>query len=262
MGGTLAALASVVAIALATGCVIDVDYTGTRFSCDVAAEDEACPGGMTCVAGFCESAAGTADASVSFDAAQAPDAQLPDAGPTLVKIRVGASGDDAEEDVADSSVDLLSTDIELTVEPVAIPVTQIVGMRFVAVPVPNGAQILESRLQFTADELDSVATTVQLRGQRADDTDTFTDAVGNVSGRPRTTASVNWTIPAWETAGAQGDAQRTPDLAAIIQEIVDRPGWTSGNSIVIVVTGTGTRHAHAFDGVPASAPELGIQFQP
>ena len=37
----------------------------------------------------------------------------------------------------------------------------------------------------------------------------------------------------------------TPDL---IQEIVDRPGWSSGNAMVIIVTGSGRRVAEAYDG--------------
>ena len=31
--------------------------------------------------------------------------------------------------------------------------------------------------------------------------------------------------------GEAGDNQKTPDLAAIVQEIVNRPGWQSGNSL-------------------------------
>ncbi|MCB9048938.1 MAG: hypothetical protein H6556_05850 [Lewinellaceae bacterium] len=39
---------------------------------------------------------------------------------------------------------------------------------------------------------------------------------------------------------AAGDAQRTPDISAIIQEIVNRNGYTSGSSIAIIINGTGT----------------------
>ena len=50
------------------------------------------------------------------------------------------------------------------------------------------------------------------------------------------------------------------DIASLIQEIVDRPGWTPGNALVIVISGTKTRVAESFDGDPAGAPLLHIEF--
>ena len=45
------------------------------------------------------------------------------------------------------------------------------------------------------------------------------------------------TMPAaWLASGLAGADQRTPNLAAVLQEIVDRPGWTAGNSLVIIIT--------------------------
>ncbi len=48
----------------------------------------------------------------------------------------------------------------------------------------------------------------------------------------------------------------------MIQEIVTRPGWASGNSLAIIITGTGHRTAEAYDGVPARAPLLHIEYRP
>jgi hypothetical protein len=36
-----------------------------------------------------------------------------------------------------------------------------------------------------------------------------------------------------------GPDQRAPDLSAVIQDIVDRLGWESGNGLVLIVTGSG-----------------------
>ena len=41
------------------------------------------------------------------------------------------------------------------------------------------------------------------------------------------------------TIGEAGFDQRTPNMAAIVQEIVDRDGWSSGNAVVIMISGTG-----------------------
>jgi hypothetical protein len=57
-----------------------------------------------------------------------------------------------------------------------------------------------------------------------------------------------------------GPAQQTPDLAGVVQEIVDRPGWANGNSLAVIVTGTGRRTAEAFDGSRSAAPLLHIEY--
>jgi hypothetical protein len=47
----------------------------------------------------------------------------------------------------------------------------------------------------------------------------------------------------------------------VIQEIVNRPGWASGNSLVLLITGSGTRTAEAYDGDPSGAPLLKVTYQ-
>ena len=59
---------------------------------------------------------------------------------------------------------------------------------------------------------------------------------------------MDWVPPSWTSAGDAGVAQRTPDLSPLIQEIVDRPGWAPGNSIALIITGTGHREAESFNG--------------
>ena len=64
------------------------------------------------------------------------------------------------------------------------------------------------------------------------------------------------------TKGDAGDAQRTEDFAGVIQEIIDETPWASGNSMVIIITGSGKRTAESFNGSPAEAPILHIEFHP
>lgn len=50
---------------------------------------------------------------------------------------------------------------------------------------------------------------------------------------PRTVANVPWTPPGtWSTSGT---AIVTPDLSALFNEVVQRPGWVSGNNLLIIV---------------------------
>lgn len=167
-------------------------------------------------------------------------------------LSLGASADDAEESAA-GSVSLTSTDLELVNDPGTGAGDQTVGLRFTDVPVPPGAIIREAYIQFTADESQSGPTRLDISAEAADDATPFTTAARNLSSRPRTTLRVAWQPPAW-TAGQSNLAQRTPNLAGLVQEVVSRPGWASGNALVFLITGTGHRTADAFDksgGAPA-----------
>ncbi|MET0525987.1 MAG: PKD domain-containing protein [Nocardioides sp.] len=134
---------------------------------------------------------------------------------------------------------------------------QTIGIRFDNLAVPSGATVTEAWIQFRASGSNSGATSVQISGIAQDDTATFTTSSTTVSSRPRTTASSAWSPPTW-TSGQAGAAQRTTDLRSIVQEIVRRPGWRSGNALAFVMTGTGERRASSHDG--ALAPVLHLAY--
>jgi hypothetical protein len=54
------------------------------------------------------------------------------------------------------------------------------------------------------------------------------------------------------------------DLTPVIQEVVNRPGWTSGNSIALVLRGAGAQYGRkdvfSFEGAPANAARLIITY--
>ncbi|HEY7444940.1 MAG TPA: choice-of-anchor D domain-containing protein [Vicinamibacterales bacterium] len=175
---------------------------------------------------------------------------------TTVQVRVAASSDDAEEDVLTGAVSLTSGDLELVDD----GGVQIVGMRFNGIAVPPGATILDARIQFQVEQTSSTATSLTIQAQAADSASTFTTAIGSLSMRSKTTAAVPWVPVAWTVVGAAGPEQRTPDLKPIIQEIVNRPGWASGNSLAVLITGTGKRVAESYNGLPGGAPLLTVEF--
>jgi len=83
--------------------------------------------------------------------------------------------------------------------------------------------------------------------------------IHNISSRPRTAASVAWAPPTWPTIQVHGPAQQTPNLATIVQQLVNRTNWKSGNAIVLIVTGTGKQTAESKNGT--YAPLLHIDYQ-
>ena len=180
--------------------------------------------------------------------------------PIVITAREGASTDDAEENKSGGAIDLTSSDLELVQDGGK---NQWVGMRFRDVALPPRAVITRAYIQFTVDEAQSNSTSVTLYGQAADNPAAFAATTANISARPRTAATVAWNnIPAWNTLGAAGNDQRTPDLKAIVQEIVNRPGWASGNALVMMLDGNGHRTANSYDLSANGAPQLVVEYAP
>ncbi|MGD8590574.1 MAG: tandem-95 repeat protein, partial [Chromatiales bacterium] len=171
--------------------------------------------------------------------------------------QIGGRDDDAEESA--SGVDLHSSDLELTVDG---DDNQIVAMRFNGVMLEPGTVISRAYVQFQVDETSSSATTLWIQGEASSNSLPIISSIGNISQRPRTTASVTWTPPSWSITGAAGYDQQTPDISGIIQEIIDQPDWVAGNSLAIIISGDGQgkRTAEAYDGDPLGAPLLHIEF--
>jgi hypothetical protein len=181
-----------------------------------------------------------------------------DCTPISLDVQVSASEDDAEERIApEPSISLTSGDLEMTEDGSKL---QVIGVRFRDVGLPQGATIVKARLQFTADETDSVATSLTLEGEASDDASAFTDREGDVTSRPRTSETVTWNPAAWTSIGDSRKAQRTPNLSAVVQEIVDRPGWSAGNALVVVISGSGDRTAETYDGRPEGAAILELDY--
>ena len=177
-------------------------------------------------------------------------------GPVSLDIQVAASSDDAEER-ASGAMSLNSSDLELTSDGSNI---QTVGMRFNGVTIPAGATITNATIQFQADELNSGATSLTIKGEKSENAFTFIKANGNITDRSLTTASVLWSPVPWTEVGRAGPDQQTPDIKSVIQEIVNLPGWASGNSLAVIIKGTGERTAESFDGVSSAAPKLHVEF--
>jgi hypothetical protein len=175
--------------------------------------------------------------------------------------------DDLEESLEDGAIDVASSDIELGVDGPPDP-RNFVGLRFVDVGIPALSTINSASVQFMVDEDDDEVTNVRILGELAANSAAYADMPFNLTSRDRTTNSVLWSnIPVWTGEGTTGPDQRTPDISAIIQEIIDQPGWAAGNALSVfilpdpITDNTGERTAISFDksGDPANA---GSGFQP
>ena len=174
---------------------------------------------------------------------------------TVVKVRVADDDDDAEER-ADGDILLDSSDLELTRD----RDKQAVGMRFQGVNVPQASKITKAYVQLTVDETGSDKARLSVRAEASDDAAEFGENDHDITGRPTTNAAVAWEPAPWPERNRAGINQRTPDLSAVLQEVVNRPGWQSGNALVLIVTGEGERTAEAHDGESDEAPLLYLEY--
>ena len=179
-------------------------------------------------------------------------------GQTTIDIPVTVSaadaGDDAEQIISDGNMSLNSSDLELCTE----AEDQLVGVRFQNVTIPSGATISAAYIEFQADEANNNNVVIDIVGIDVDNAAQFDSNNSNISDRidgtisSNTTANSTWTFTsanAW-TIGERGVDTRTSSIISIVQEIVDRGGWSSGNSMAFVfskVSGTGKRVAEDGD---------------
>lgn len=107
------------------------------------------------------------------------------------------------------------------------------GFRFTNVAVPPGAIITKAQIEFTVDGTYSQTVNIQFRGELAANTSTFDNNI-RPDNRPLTQATVLWNVPAADIWIAH-QKRYSPNLKNIIQEIVNQPGWQSGNALTVIV---------------------------
>ena len=104
------------------------------------------------------------------------------------------------------------------------------GLRFNAVTIPQGTTILTATLEFYVTSSTYDDPKFDIYGQAADNPGTFQATAHDIDGRSRTTAYTTWSADGIGTGWITG-----PDIAAVVQEIVNRGGWASGNSLVLIL---------------------------
>ncbi len=108
------------------------------------------------------------------------------------------------------------------------------GYRFNNVAIPQGATITQADFAIDVGNTTNDDPNLIIYGEDIDNAPTFTTNSGDMSGRSQTTANV-----AWVATGIGTGFVTAPSIITIIQEIVNRAGWSSGNSIVLLLKDTG-----------------------
>ena len=206
-------------------------------------------------------------------AAAAAEEAAPAAEAYTLVLPIITAADDLEELVSDGTADAGSFDIELGYEDPGGEDTraQIVGLRFPDLPVLSGAVVTEAYIQFTVDEVKypadpfDVSITVEDAADAAPFGDGDTAPRYALSSRVQMALCVNWASGddnkvVWNTTGKAGKAQRTPDLSALVQAVIDREDWAYGNAVAFQIAGIGNRTAYAYERDSFSAAALHLSF--
>jgi len=195
-------------------------------------------------------------------------------GQKTLNVRISSADDDQEEwlpaksgqtqSKTIGSLDPGSSDLEFGTEASGND-PQIVGLRFTNINIPKGSIILSAYIQFTVDAIgkNSDPCKVFIKGEASDSSLIFDPAVSfNISSRSKTNDSIVWNVSgsSWATVGAASAEQRTPNLKLLIEQIMNRGGWKSGNPLAFFMYGTGTREVESFDGDAPKAAMLVVNY--
>ncbi|WJG08480.1 PilC/PilY family type IV pilus protein [Aliiglaciecola sp. LCG003] len=136
-----------------------------------------------------------------------------------------------------------------------------VAVRFRNLALPKNAVVTNAYLRFTAyqNRTGSGASFV-IRGANEADPDNFRNYPRYLlRDKAKTSASVTWSnIPQWY----RNFSYDSPSVASIVQELVNRGDWQSGNDMMFIMSNiTGVRGAYSYQGKPSGAPELVVEYQ-
>lgn len=173
---------------------------------------------------------------------------------------VNARSDGAEESAADGSMYISSSDYELMFD----GGEQIVGIVFPSVNIPAGSQVLSAEVYFNVDEvrdLSAQPVSISIHGEANANAAPPSLVQYDISSRTTTSASVEWNPG---TSLEVHEDLISPDISAILNEIVSLPEWHQGNSVALIFTllsGTGSRWVESLQTGVAGVRTPAIRFQ-
>jgi len=171
---------------------------------------------------------------------------------------VKRDSDDAEQNKRTNWINRDSVDLDLGYQDNGDG--ELSGVRFRGVSIPQGAEITEANLEFTIRTRNTGYVTYKIWGEAKDNALAFNYDRYNLSGRSRTTA-LSWNDP---PALDPGEKLVTNDLTTIVQEIVNRSGWQSGNAMAFMLDPTGgsaRRAVYSYRGSRSNAPRLNVKYK-
>lgn len=145
--------------------------------------------------------------------------------------------------------------------------------------IPAGATITEAYIQFTSimrtgnaahvpsDGSDQINLLITAEASTNPDPIPHENDSNPISTRPTVGTTVTWTdVPDWAAKGDATEAQRTVDISALLQAVIDQDGWDESGDVGIVILNNdadatvGWRQIATFNEDPEAAPVLHFTY--
>ena len=142
---------------------------------------------------------------------------------TLTRL-VATGNDDAEQDGSNNNDYDDNSDLDMNDK-------DWVAVRFQNITIPQGANITSATIQFRqkGSDTDTGQMEVRIHGEDVDNASDYSS--GRLDQRTLTSENVDWVVNNDWSAGEQSADTTTNDISVIVQEIVDRAGWSAGNAM-------------------------------
>jgi len=141
---------------------------------------------------------------------------------------------------------------------------EIGAFRFANVSIPKDAIITHAYLRVQAYLDGSGSSSFNIAGEAYDSTTSY-NLNPYIGQRAITSAQIAWSVP---SAWAEDEVYDSPDIKTVVQEIVNRGEWTSGNAMGIQLRNTaasgGEQYIYSLESAPswgASPAQLIVEFE-
>ncbi|MFT6329262.1 MAG: type IV pilus assembly protein PilY1 [Bermanella sp.] len=172
-------------------------------------------------------------------------------------IPITSGSDDAYE--IDDDVTISSMQIDLTKGTDSV----VTGLRYQGLRIPRGAVITSARVRFTSSTLNTSDATLSFRAEAIGNSTTFQNEVSNISNRVTTSAEVIWDND--NNFPLSSESVLSPDISAVLQEVINRGDWCGGNSLNLIIEGTSVsassgRKTSSLEDGSGSTPQLIVTY--
>ena len=134
----------------------------------------------------------------------------------------------------------------------------VIGLRYVNVIVPQGAHIVDAYVEFVNKEItEDLPVHAVIEGELSPNASPFIPDPNNVTNRSGTEAQVLWTLDEWAVVDQK---HQTPNIAPVIEEIVNHRYWVSGNALALIIYDDPDNPSQGLRVARASTPLLHIDY--
>jgi len=133
--------------------------------------------------------------------------------------------------------------------------------RFDLLNIPRGAKITKAHMETSTwqnpREVDPAR--LNIRAEDSGNSPSLVATRYSLSARERTSAEVNWNPERWH---GDNSRKRTPDISALVQEVIDRDDWCAGNALTLFIDGEGTRYGWNHEAGKLRAASIHVSYDP